>query len=130
MSVLRVKFGVRFDRIDPAGFRILGTLDRLSRELPYDLTLTCGSDNHPASDPHTLGRAYDVRTKGLPMDQKRYLLRAVLLDLQEGPEDAPGEVAGVVWEHLATRRFFGQLENLGEAAEHAHFQQRKGVMFP
>ena len=130
MGVLRVKEGARFDRIDPAGFRLLGTLDRLTRELPYDLTVSCGSDHHPATNPHTLGRAYDVRTHDLTLDRKLYILRAVLLDLQEGADDAPVTLATVPIPNFATRRFFGQLEHLGTEDEHAHFQRRKGVTFP
>jgi hypothetical protein len=126
MGALRVKYGAKFDRIDPAGFRILAALDQVSRGLPYDLTITCGSDSHPASDPHTLGRAYDVRTHDLTTEDKALLVREVLLGLQETEDDAPLETSG----GLATKRFFGWLEHAGEVDEHAHFQQRKGVMFP
>lgn len=126
MGVLRVKPGARFDRIDAAGFRLLGTLDRIAREVPYDLTISCGSDDHPPTDPHTLGRAYDVRTHDLTPDQRAYVLRAVLLDLQADAADAPLETSG----GLATRHFFGWLEHAGEANEHLHFQQRKGTAFP
>ena len=126
MGVIRVKFGVKFDRIDPAGFRLLGSLDRVVRPEPYDLTVTCGSDSHPASDPHSLGRAYDVRTHDLTDEQKTYVLRAVLLDVQEGELDAPMAVSI----GLATSRFYGQLEHPGQPTEHLHFQQRKGTSYP
>lgn len=125
MGCLRVKKGCRFDVIDPAGFRILGALDRVVRPLPYDLTITCGTEGHPTMDPHTLGRAYDVRSHFLTPDQKRFVLRAVLLDVQETGMDAPMEVSGG-W---ATMHFFGWLEHPGDVAEHFHFQQRKGVPF-
>lgn len=126
MSVILVKSGARFDRIDPAGFRLLGALDRVSRTFPVDLTITCGSDAHPANDPHSLGRAFDVRTHDLTPDQKQLLLRSVLLDLQDGDHDAPLEVSG----GLATTHFFGWIEHPGEVTEHMHVQMRKGTSFP
>jgi len=126
MGTLRVKLGVKFDRIDPAGFRILGSLDRIVRALPFDLTITCGSDSHPASDPHTLGRAYDVRTHDLTPEQKQQVLRDLLLDLQEHDLDAPMEVSG----GLATSHFFGWIEHPNTSDEHLHAQQRKGTTYP
>lgn len=126
MSVILVKSGARFDRIDPAGFRLLGALDRVSRTFPVDLTITCGSDAHPVNDPHSLGKAYDIRTHDLTPDQKQLLLRSVLLDLQDGDHDAPLEVSG----GLATTHFFGWIEHPGEVTEHCHIQQRRGTTFP
>lgn len=126
MGVLRVKDGVSFDRIDPAGFRLLGSLDRVARSMHNDLTITCGSDSHPASDPHTLGRAYDVRTHDLTAEQKSFLLRGLMLDLQEAENDAPVPVGG----GLATTRFFAFIEDPGRDNEHLHAQQRKGVSYP
>lgn len=126
MGIVRVKFGVHFNRIDPAGFRILGSLDRVARSLPFDLTLTCGTDAHDASDPHSLGRAYDIRTHDLSEPQKQQVILATLRDLQESADDTPEATSGG-W---ATKRFFGWLEQPGELTEHAHFQQRKGVSFP
>lgn len=126
MGVVRVKPGALFDRIDPAGFRLLGSLDRVARAMPVDLVVTCGSDAHPASDPHTLGRAYDVRTRDLTPDQIDFVLKGVLLDLQEAESDAPIAVSG----GFATTRFFGWLEHPGAENVHLHFQQRKGVTFP
>lgn len=125
MGAVLFKAGVTL-RPHPAGARILGSLDRIARELPYDLTVTCGADAHPVGNPHTRGCAFDVRVHGLSADQRLYVLRAVLLDLQEDATDAPLETSG----GLATRRFFGWLEHPGTANEHLHFQLRKGRVFP
>lgn len=125
MGIVRTKLGVRFDVIDPAGFRLLGALDRVARLVPYDLTITCGTEAHPTTDPHTLGHAYDVRSHLFTPDQQRFILRGVMLDLQETGMDAPLEVAG----GLVTCHFFGWLEHPGEPLEHFHFQKRKGVPF-
>ena len=126
MGVIRFKLGVELTRMDPAGVRLIGSLDRVARSMPVDLTVTCGCEGHPASDPHTLGRAYDVRTHDLTPDQKDFVLRGMLLDLQESDTDAPVAVS----DGLATTRFFGWLEHPGEDDEHLHVQQRKGVTFP
>lgn len=91
-----------------------------------DLTITCADKEHPASDPHSLGRAYDIRTKDLTADQKRFVLQGVMLDLQEAEQDAPIVVNG----GLATARFFGFIEGIGTENEHCHIQQRKGVSYP
>lgn len=131
MGVLRLKPSARFDRLEPGGFRILGALDRVVRTLPYDLMVTCGSDSHGPMDPHTLGKACDVRTHGLTGDQKRFVLRAVMLDLRLDDADDPEvlPLAGIP-DNFATRSFFGQLEHPGDATEHLHFQVRKSVTFP
>lgn len=131
MGVLRVKYGVKFTRIDPAGFRLLGSLDRVVRGMPFDLTVSGGCEGHPSSDPHTLGRAYDFRTHDLHPDDKARVLRAVMLDLQEHEMDAPIElkIDGVKLA-LATTHFFGQIENPGQPKEHGHLQQRKGTSYP
>lgn len=130
MSVLIFKPGVTL-RPDGAGARLQGALDRVVRTWPADLTITAGSDSHGPTDPHTLGRAFDVRTHGLSDDQKEQLLRAVLLDLQEAPDDAPAEltIAGI-WYAIATRRWFGQIEFHNQDNEHAHLQLRNGRTWP
>jgi len=124
-GVLRVKPGVRFDRIDPAGFRILAALDTLARACDHDLTITCGTEAHDANDPHSLGRAYDVRSKDLAPDEKDHLVRYVLTYVAE-----PGEELMLTSGGLACRHFFAWLEHPGENTEHAHFQQRKLTEFP
>lgn len=130
MSVLLFKDGVTL-KPDSAGARLHGALDRVVRTWPSDLTISAGSDSHGPADPHTLGRAFDVRTHGLTDDQLKQLLRAVLLDLHEGLDDAPAELTiPGIWYALATRRWFGQIEHHNEPAEHAHFQLRNGRTWP
>lgn len=125
MGLVLFKPGVTLQP-DPAGARILGTLDRVARRLAFDVTITCGADSHPLTDPHSRGRAFDVRTHGLTEDQKTYLLREALLDLQDDAADAPEEltIRGIALA-LATRRWFGQIEHHGEDGEHVHLQLRK-----
>ena len=126
MGCLRVKPGVLFAQIAPAGFRLLGALERAARGVPGDVTITCGTDSHAETDPHTRGEAYDVRTHDLSENDKRYLLREVLIGVQENVDDAPKDASI----GLATRYFYGQLEHPGEAGEHLHVQIRKGKTWP
>jgi hypothetical protein len=125
-GAVRVKAGVQFTRIAPAGFRILAALEHAARGLALPLTITCACDGHPASDPHTQGNAYDVRSHGFTAAQKRTVLAEVLLNLSAGEDDAP-IVTGV---GLATRGFFGQLEASDTENEHFHFQKRRGTTYP
>lgn len=130
MGLVLFKPGVVL-RPDSAGVRILGTLDRLARAWRFDVTVTCGSEGHPPTDPHTLGRAFDVRVHDYTDSQKTYLLEQALLDLRDGAFDAtetltiPG-----IWLARANQRWFGQIEAHGEADEHLHLQLRKGVTWP
>ena len=125
MGVIRTKPGVRFDRIDPAGFRILAALDTFARSCDYDLTITCGTEAHPADSPHALGRAYDVRSKGLAAEEKDRIVRSVITMVAE-----PGEELMETSGGLACRHFFGWLEHPGEITEHLHFQTRRFTEFP
>lgn len=126
MGVVRLKPGAKLDGLAAGGFRLLGALDRVARAADFDLTITEGTGAHPPNDPHTLGKACDVRTHGLTEAQKQFVLKAVMLDVEEGPHDAPMAVS-IGW---ATTKFYGQLEHPGQANEHLHFQVRKGVVFP
>lgn len=57
--------GASFAVIEPAGFRILASLDNATRLLGTDLVITCGTEDHPPEDPHTKGLAYDIRVRDL-----------------------------------------------------------------
>lgn len=69
MAVLRTKLGVQFTQIAPGGFEILSALVIVAGMGTADLLLTCGTEGHPPTDPHTLGKAYDVSIEGLTGDQ-------------------------------------------------------------
>lgn len=125
MFGLRVKDGVEF-RLTKAGCRMLGALDSTCRNLKMDLTITSGSDNHPPTDPHTLGEAFDIRTHDIEEETtKRALIRVILGYLQDSPGDLIVE-AGI---GLASGFFYAQLENLGKSEEHIHIQRRKGMVY-
>ena len=124
--MLRVKPGVEFDPIAPAGFRILSALDVTARRLKLDLTITCGSEAHPPTDPHARGEAYDVRSHDFSDDQKRAILREVMLELAD---DATSDAPLPVSDGIGTNHFWGWLENPGTLTEHFHFQVRRGTVY-
>jgi hypothetical protein len=107
---LKVKPGVRFDVVAPAGYRILEALRLASRRLGHDLTITCGSEAHDPADPHSLGEAFDVRCHDLM------------------PEDRP-KVVPAVMDELGWERFYGVLEAPNTSNAHFHFQRRKGTVY-
>ena len=124
---LLVKPGVSFDLVAPAGFRILGALERTCRRLQFSLTITCGCEAHPPTDPHTLGEAYDVRTRDFSLDDKRRILRELMLDLVDDAN--PIDVVLPVGNGLATVQFYGQIEDIGGPNEHLHVQRRRSTTY-
>lgn len=112
--VVRVKDGVRFDRIAPAGFRILASLDMATYRFGRDVTITSGTDSHPPDDPHTLGCAYDIRTSDLALDQ--------VSELWDWLTRTLGSAFTVIMESPQS--------NPSATAVHIHIQKRKGTAFP
>ena len=113
MGVIRVKDGVQFTKIAPAGFRILEAISLTASVLETDLTITsaCDGEHSGPDDPHHLGEAYDVRSHDLDP-----LLRARVLDTLHS--QLPGD------------RFFSFLEDAGTADEHFHIQRKRGTVYP
>ena len=63
IPVLRARSSVVFDRIKPAGFRLLSALDQATITLGCDLEITSGTDSH-STGRHPEGEAYDVSVLG------------------------------------------------------------------
>lgn len=125
MSIVRCKDGVKFDRIAPGGFRLLGAIDDACQILNLDLTITSGTDSHTTGR-HPLGEAYDVSTKGLKAHEIRQVVETLRHKL--GPQ------FGVFYE---VRSSSGDpllipitLINVGASAPHIHLQVAKGTSFP
>ena len=112
-NVIRVKDGVAFSVIAPAGFRILSAIDQASKKLALDLVITSGTDGEHSgpSDPHHLGEAYDLRTQSLTPEQKTQVLDYIM---------------GV----LGWTSFYGFLESPDTSNEHIHIQRKKGTTYP
>jgi hypothetical protein len=109
---VKVKPGVAFNVIGPAGYQILTALKETSRLLGVDLVITSGSDGLHSGpfDPHKTGEAYDVRSHDFDNDMKAKVLETMLFVL--GPD-----------------RFYGVIEDAGGANEHYHFQRRIGTRY-
>jgi hypothetical protein len=113
IGVTRVKPGVQFSTILPAGFRLLSAIDQAASSLSVDLTITSGTDGEHSgqTDPHHRGEAYDVRSQGFSPE-----LKAAILD---------GVMRRVGWDS-----FYGFLESPNTPNEHFHFQVKKGIVWP
>jgi len=128
MTGIRFKDGVLPIRVlAPAGVRLLGALDGLARRFGHDLTITCADKEHPPTDPHSTGEAFDVRTHDLNAATKQAILHELLIDLSDNPLD---DVPTPVSIGLATKRFYAQLENPGQPNEHLHCQRRNRTVYP
>jgi len=110
--VVRVKDGVEFAKIAPAGFRILEAISKTARTLGVDLTITSGTDglHSGPDDPHHRGEAYDVRSQDLGAT-KPVVLNCFLSLLPQ-------------------TQFFCFLEAEGTKNEHFHLQVKKGTTYP
>jgi hypothetical protein len=111
--VVRTKPGVLFTVIAPGGFRILSAIEQTAQKLDCDLTITsaCDGQHSGPDDPHHRGEAYDVRTHDFTPEQKDQVLAEIMAILG--------------WDH-----FYGFLEAAGSDNEHAHFQVKKGTVYP
>lgn len=110
--MVKVKDGVAFTVVAPAGVLILVAMRLASTRLGVDLTITsaCDGDHSGPTDPHKLGEAYDVRSHDLEPEMRAKVVDAVMTE-------------------LGRDRFFGFLEAPGTSNEHFHFQRRKGTTF-
>lgn len=111
MPVVRVKDGVLFTVIAPAGFRILAAIDAASQQLGYDLTITsaCDGEHSGPDDPHHTGEAYDVRSHDCPDKDEAFV---------------------TIMRPLPSESFWGFLEAQGTTNEHFHIQRKKGTVYP
>lgn len=109
---IRVKDGVDFSVLRPAGFCILSALKQTSDRLGVNLTITSGCDGVHSGplDPHKTGEAFDVRSHDL------------------SPELRP-KVVDAMLTILGREHFYGFIEDTGTSNEHFHFQRRRSTVF-
>ena len=124
--MVSLKPGVVLDRLAPAAYVILDAIREASIRLGQELTVTCGNEAHPATDPHSIGEAIDVRSKPFGPDLKLKVLDTIMQVLAEWHGEA---VVSLNDTQRATAQFFGQLENLGFPTEHFHIQRRKNTKY-
>jgi hypothetical protein len=110
--VIKVKDGVEFTVIAPAGFVILQALKKASQYLLQDLTITsaCDGEHSGPEDPHKKGEAYDIRSHDFDVSSKEYIL-------------------DVIMRGLDGKAFYGFLEAPGREFEHWHIQRAKGTAY-
>lgn len=113
--------GVTLNGLKPAGARILAALDGATFAMKRNLLVTCGTNGHPPTDPHTLGAALDVRTKDLP--EATILALVQWLRKALGPDftvlfEVPSKPVGV----LASIAYINPVAT----GPHIHIQLRKG----
>jgi len=126
IPVVRVKPGVRFAVIAPAGFRILSAIVQTTQRLQMDLEITSGTDSHAPPDPHASGEAVDVSVRHLTYSQiasvvatLRGILGPLFTVLYETPT-APTDSAVHAIAYVNPRA----------TSDHLHIQKRKGTIFP
>lgn len=126
MNVIRVRDGVEFRRIAPAGFVILSALHSATRVLHLDVWITSGTEAHDAADPHTSGEAYDVSVN-------RYSIE-MIIELRTYLEKALGPLFTVLYEvpHAPDDVRLGSIAfvNPHATAPHLHVQRKKGTVYP
>ena len=123
MGSTQLKQGVRLDGLQPAGARIFATVDNCARSLNLDQLVTCGTDSHGPSDPHTRGVALDIGVKrftpSVTVKVYAYLSAAlgslftVLYETPELPLDPDLQAIATV--------------NPKASAPHVHIQLKKGI---
>lgn len=126
IPVLRAKAGVMFERIAPAGFRILAALDGLTKVLASDQDITCGTEGHADDDPHTRGEAYDVSVRNMNV--------AMVLKAKTYLEQVLGSRFTVLYE-VPTRPLDAVLASIAflnpdASAPHFHIQPKKATLYP
>lgn len=126
MNIVRVKSGVRFDRIAPAGFVIIAAAHSATRVCCVDVMITCGTEAHPPTDPHTLGEAYDLSTVNFSVE--------LLLKVRSYFQNALGPLFTVLYESpfkpADPRLAAIATINPDATGPHLHIQRRKGTTYP
>lgn len=131
MNGVRFKDGVLpITQLAPAGIRILSALDVVARRFSRDLVITCADKEHPPTDPHSTGEAFDVRTHDLDEATKAGIFHELMIELAITPiGDTPRPVPGIGLDNLATSHFYAQIEDPGGPNEHLHCQRRNNTTY-
>lgn len=111
IPVVRVKDGVQFTVISPAGFHILSAIEASALRCSHDVTVTsaCDGEHSGPDDPHHKGEAYDIRTHD---------------------QSDPAQLLSALKLFLSDAKFYVFIEDEGTANEHIHAQLRHGILYP
>lgn len=126
MFFITIKAGVKLDGLQPAGFHIIGALDRAAPVCRTNLEITCATGEHPPDDPHSHGLALDVSVGGFTP--------AFIVQVKTYLESILGPLFTVLYE-VPTKPTEPQLQpiayiNAGATAPHFHLQPKKGTTWP
>jgi hypothetical protein len=122
--------GVRVDPLTEVHVHLLAAFDRAASACQVPLVITCGREDHPPGDVHTLGQAFDVSVRGLsaPMIvHVKGFLEATLGPLWTVLFECPPEDAPTADEPQLTPIV---TINRGATARHLHCQTKKGTIWP
>jgi len=69
MGLVTARAGVTLTGLAPEGLRIVGAIDRAARTFDVDLVITSAVRPEDADSMHSVGKAIDVRTSNLTVEQ-------------------------------------------------------------
>lgn len=125
--IVKVKPGVKFAVIAPAGFAILAAVHAACQHLDRDITITCGSEGHPTIDPHSTGEAFDLSVQG--MNDPEIIDLVMFLRLTLGHRFyAVYETPSAIRDALVVAAV--AVRNLQATAAHIHCQRARGTTYP
>lgn len=117
---------VRFDVFASGGLRILVALAHAARQTAWDWRISCGTEGHPPTDPHSRGEAYDLSLATFPDTA------AIVAAYHDLKADL-GAAFTVLFEvpYLQTDSALASIAyvNADATARHFHIQVRKGTTY-
>lgn len=126
IHVTRHKPSVRFALIAPAGFRILAAIDALPATIGRDVYLSCGTEGHPPTDPHSTGEAFDISVMGWTGAEIETALRTLRGTLGSAFY-AQYEVTSTANDLTPSRL---AVVNPAASGSHVHVQRAKSTIYP
>ena len=109
-----VKLGVRFSAFRSEMYHLWEQFERVFSQYGLPMRITCGTDGHLDTDPHSHACAYDLDTHDVPGQ-----LRELTPDEKHSLVTSLTTVAGPT--------YYIFLENEGLETEHIHWQVRKDL---
>lgn len=117
---------VKFAVLAPAGVRILVAIWTVGQSNAMDVWITCGTDGHGPSDPHTLGEAFDISVKQMTVP--------TIVKIKRQLEQILGERFTVLYEvpSLPTDPMLIAIAyvNAEATGPHFHIQRKRGTVYP
>lgn len=128
MGQLRPKdASVKFDVIDEGGAVILAALARHARLSSWDWLISCGTDSHGPTNPHTRGNAYDVSLANFPSVD-------AIIECFQALQYTLGHAFTVLFEvpYLQTDPRLARIAyvNPDATGKHYHIQVKRGTIYP